>query len=110
MVRHPFGRTLQLGDIPRPNFVWPDREQFRLGIGGMNSLTPALACLIPGGQQPIHGAYCAVISAFIEQNGTHRGRGYVGETLAVEQPEQHILLGWCVWFWWVGLFLWCLWV
>jgi len=33
-----------------------------------------------------------VISAFIEQNGEHGGWGYIGEALAVEQTEQHILL------------------
>jgi len=56
MEAGPFGRTLQLGDVPRPHFVWPDRQQFRLGVDGMNSLTTALTGLIPSGQEPIHGA------------------------------------------------------
>jgi hypothetical protein len=34
-----------------------------------------------------------VITAFIEQDGKDSGWGHVGEALAVEQAEQHILLG-----------------
>jgi hypothetical protein len=34
-----------------------------------------------------------VITALIEQDSKDGGWGYVGEALAVEQTEQHILLG-----------------
>jgi hypothetical protein len=58
----------------------------------MDALTPALAGLAAGGQQPIHGADRTMIAALIEQRGIDRGRRHVGEALAVEDAQQQILL------------------
>src|SRR5882757_8063413 len=55
LVCLPFHRTLYFCDIPAPHLPWSDREQLRLGIDRMDSLTTAFACLIPAGQQPVHG-------------------------------------------------------
>ena len=93
MEAGPFGRALQLGDIPGPHFVGPDRQELGLGVERMGSLTSALAGLVVGGQEPIHGPDRAVIAAFVEQCGKHRGRRHVGEALAVEKAQQQILLG-----------------
>ena len=67
MEAGPFGRALQLGDIPGPHFVGPDRQELGLGVKRMGSLTSALAGLVVGGQEPIHGTDRAVITAFVEQ-------------------------------------------
>src|ERR1700682_1862633 len=67
MEAGPFGRALQFGDIPGPHFVGPDRQELGLGVERMNSLTAALASLMLGCQEPIHGTDRAVIAAFIEQ-------------------------------------------
>ena len=88
MEAGPFGRTLQFGDIPGPHFVGPDRQELGLGVERMNSLTEALASLMLGCQEPIHGTDRAVIAAFIEQRGEDRGRRHVRKALAVEKSQQ----------------------
>src|ERR1035437_1541932 len=93
MEAGPFGRTLQFCDVPRPHLVGPDRQELGLGVDRMDSLTPALAGLALGGQEQIHGTDRAMIAAFIEQCGEHRGRRHVRKALAVEKAQQQILLG-----------------
>ena len=88
MEAGPFGRALQFGDIPGPHFVGPDRQELGLGVERMNSLTAALASLMLGCQEPIHGTDRAVIAAFIEQRGEDRGRRHVRKALAVEKSQQ----------------------
>src|SRR5665647_2054251 len=90
MEAGPFGRPLQFRDIPGPHFVGSDRQELGLGVDRMDSLAPALAGLALGGQEPIHGTDRAVIAAFIEQCGEHRGRRHVREALAVEKAQQQI--------------------
>ena len=51
-----------------------------------------LTALVAGRQEPVHRANRAVITAFVEQRGIDRGRGHIGEALAVEYPEQQLLL------------------
>jgi hypothetical protein len=92
---HLLRRLLRHTDIPRPNFIWPHREQLRLGVDGMNSLATTLTGLIAGRQQPIHRTYRAVITAFIEQDSEDGGRGDISEALTIEQAQQQILLGRC---------------
>ena len=60
---------------------------------GMFTLIATLSGLILSGQEPVHRANRAVITAFIEQRGVDRGRRYISEALAVEHAEQQILLG-----------------
>jgi hypothetical protein len=93
MEAGPLGRAFQFGDIPGPHFVGPDRQEFGFGVERMDALTAALAGLAAGSQQPIPGADRAVIAALIEQRGIDRGRRHIGETLAVENAQQQILLG-----------------
>ena len=87
MEAGPFGRALQFGDIPGPHFVGPDRQQLGLGVERMNALTAALASLMLGCQEPIHGTDRAVTAAFIEQRGEDRGRRHVRKALAVELSQ-----------------------
>src|ERR1700682_6299923 len=88
MEAGPFGRARQFGDIPGPHFVGPDRQKLGLGVERMNSLTAALASLMLGSQESIHGTDRAVIVAFIEQRGEDRGRRHVRKALAVEKSQQ----------------------
>src|ERR1022692_1907881 len=83
----PFHRTPDFRDIPRPHFVGSDRQKFGLGIDRVDALTAALAGLIRSRQQPIHRADGAVILAFIEQRGEHRGRRHVQEAFAAQEAE-----------------------
>src|SRR5437868_6623610 len=83
----PFSRPFELGDVPRPHFARPARQQLRSCIDGMNALTTSLANLALRSQQPIHGANRAVITAFIEQSRKHGGRCHVSEALAVEYAQ-----------------------
>jgi hypothetical protein len=93
MEAGPFGGALQLGDIRRPDLVRSDRQELRLRIERVDSLISSLASLLLGGQESVHGADRAVITAFIEERRKHRRRRDVCEALAVEYAEQPILLG-----------------
>jgi len=84
----PFGRALQLGDVPTPNLAGPDRQQFGLGVDGVHALTAPLPALMAGRQKPVHRADRAVIPAFVEQGGVDRRRSHIGEALAVEHFQQ----------------------
>ena len=45
----PLDRPLQFRNIPAPDFVRPDREQFGLGIHGMTPLSAPITDLTVGG-------------------------------------------------------------
>src|SRR5450756_1346632 len=79
--------------IPTPHLVGPDRQQFRLGINRMLALAAPLPGLLCGLEYPVHRAYGAVISAFIEQGGVNRGGSDVDEALAVEDLDDDLPFG-----------------
>ena len=55
--------------------------------GRVRGLGAALADLVPGLQDPVHGADTAVVGALVEQHGPGLGRGLVSEPVAVEDVE-----------------------
>jgi len=56
------------------------------------ALIAPLTALVAGRQEPVHGADRAVIPTFVEQRGIDRRWSHIGEALAVEHLEQHLLL------------------
>ena len=53
METSPLGRPLELGDVPRPDLVGCEGQQFRLGIGRVATLAATLSAAGVGGQQTV---------------------------------------------------------
>jgi hypothetical protein len=58
----------------------------------MDELIAPLATAAVGRQQSVHRAHRAEIATFTQQRGVHRRRRGVGEALAVERVQQHLVL------------------
>lgn len=65
MVIRPLGRTLQLGNIPRPDLVGAGGQHFRLLIMRPVDLPTPLVDFVMFGQNTIHGTNGTVIHTFI---------------------------------------------
>lgn len=83
MEARPLGRTLELGDIPRPDLVGLNSQQLGLGVGGMDALIAPLTAGAVGAQHAVHGAHRAQVDTLVEQRGMHARRSGIGEALAV---------------------------
>ena len=83
----PFRGSLEFGDVPRPDFIWPHRQQFRLGIDGMAELLAARANFVVGMEDPIQGAHRAMVGALVEQSGVDFGRGLIDKAGRPKQIE-----------------------
>jgi hypothetical protein len=62
-------------------------DELGADAGRVGGLGAALADLVPGLQDPVHGADTAVVGALVEQHGPGLGRGLVSEPVAVEDVE-----------------------
>ena len=67
VVVSPFFRTLELGDVPRPDFVRGGRKQFRLLVVGMLQLVSSFACALILFEDAVHRPHAAQVVAFIKQ-------------------------------------------
>src|SRR3954453_23147979 len=86
----PFGRSHQLGDIPRPDLVGGFGQQLRLLVDGMAELVAAFADLALFGQDAIQGADRAKIDAFVQQGGIDLRGGQIDEpggSQKIEHPS-----------------------
>ncbi len=87
----PFGRTLELGDVPGPHLVGRERQQLRFCVRRMNELIAPLATAAVDRQHPIHRAHRAEVASLVQQRGVHCRRRGVNEALAVEGVQQHLV-------------------
>ena len=75
VIRSPFHRAAQLGNVPTPQLIGFGGQQLRLLIRRMSELIAALAAFAMRFQQAVHGANRAMKPAFIEQRRVDlRGR------------------------------------
>ena len=81
----PLSRSLELGDVPRPDLIGRRGKQFWLAVDRMPALGATLTAAAVGRQQPVHGTHRPEVASFVEQRGMHRRRRGVGEALAVEE-------------------------
>jgi hypothetical protein len=88
----PLGRTLELGDVPRPDLIGRNSEQLGLGVGRVGELVAPLATAAVGRQQPVHRAHRAEVATLVEQRRMHGRRRRVGKAVAVEGVEQRLVL------------------
>src|SRR5665647_252928 len=103
----PFGRALELGDIPRPYLVGREGQQFGFGIGRVAALAAALGAAGIGSQQTVHGAHRTQVTAFIEQGGMYCRWSGVSKALAAQGLQHQGLLrftqgqrrAWARWPW-----------
>ena len=86
----PFRGTEQLGDIPAPDFVGTGREEFGLGIGGMDELITALVRLALVCQETIEGAFGSEIDPLIEEGGVDLGGRAILKTRGVKHGENRL--------------------
>jgi hypothetical protein len=67
-----------------PDLVRSAGDELRADAGRVGGLGAPLADLVPGLQDPVHGADTAVVRALVEQHRPGLGRGLVREPVAVE--------------------------
>ena len=53
----PLGRSLEFGDVPRPDLAGRDGQQLGLGVGRVDELIAAFARTAVGSQHTVHGAH-----------------------------------------------------
>jgi hypothetical protein len=75
----PFRWALEFGDIPRPDFIRPHRQQFRFGVNWVAQLAATGANFTVGTQDAIHGADRAMVAALVKKGGVDLSRSQVGE-------------------------------
>ena len=75
----PFGRSHQLGDIPRPDLVGGFGQQLGLLVEGMAELVAPFTDLTVFGQDAIQGADRAKIDALVQQGGIDLRGGQIDE-------------------------------
>ena len=89
----PACRSQQSSDIPGPRLVRPGGHQLGLGVGRMFELIAPLSHRLICGQDPIHRALRAQVSAFIEQRGDDLGGRAVDEARGGEHVEHLLAFG-----------------
>ncbi len=67
VVIRPFLRSLEFGDVPRPDFIGTGREQFQLLVAGMLQLISSFACALILVENSVHRPHAAKVIAFIKQ-------------------------------------------
>ena len=83
----PFLRALELGDVPRPDFIRAGRKQFRLLVVRVSELVSAFASALIRFKDAIHRPHAAHVLPFIEQFRVDLPRRLISETFAVESID-----------------------
>ena len=79
----PLHGAQEFRDVPRPHLIRGGRQEFRLLIGRVAELVPALLDLRLRIEDAVEGSDGTVVAAFIEQGGVDRGWGGIDEAVAV---------------------------
>ena len=74
----PLGRSLEFGDVPRPDLVGRDGQQLGLGVGRVDELVAAFARTAVGSQHTVHGAGKCLLR---HRRGRHSGHDRHGAVL-----------------------------
>src|ERR1700677_1590128 len=83
----PLGGAEELGDVPAPKLVGPSGEQLGCNVTRVAQLGAAFADLVILGEDAVHRALRAEVSAFIEERGVDLGGGEVSEAGLVQDVE-----------------------
>ncbi len=91
VVVRPLGRAEELGDVPRPHFVGPDRQQL-WSWGDVPELVAPFPHLVDSLEEPVHRARRAEVVALVEQRGIRLPWGEVDEAGTVQLRQHGLLL------------------
>ncbi len=93
VVVGPFGRAVQLGDVPGADLVRPGGRELGLDRRRVHRLAPPLPAFAGLAQHPVVSRHRAEVGALVQQHRPDLVRGQVSEPRAVQRLEDCLPLG-----------------